>query len=244
LGIPIFFAPLSDEEQKSWKGGNTAMAISAKIRKYDQKNMSGEHDRYRSWEHCYGYFQRTPRTAIACDRDHAALQLGFYLASWGMYRGSGFLLQHAYTIHRGVVDQLLLPRFAGLWEREFGATDDDKNLVSTIWGAVSAIRESYQPFGPASGTLVTKVLLGTLGCLPACDRYFVDGFKKAKFRYSSLNLKFVERVLQFCREHIDELREEQERINRARRVRYPLMKLVDMYFWQTGYDVSTDKSIV
>jgi hypothetical protein len=39
-------------------------------------------NRYRSWEHCYGYFHRTTPEAIAANRDHAALQLGFYLASW------------------------------------------------------------------------------------------------------------------------------------------------------------------
>jgi hypothetical protein len=55
--------------------------------------MTGAHHRYRSWEHCYRYFHRSIPEAIAVDHDHAALQLGFYLASWGMCRGSGFLLQ-------------------------------------------------------------------------------------------------------------------------------------------------------
>jgi hypothetical protein len=68
---------------------------------------------------------------VAADRDHAALQLGFYLASWGMYRGSGFLLQHAYTIHLGVIDQLVAPQFSVLWEQEFGAGDDDSKLTQS-----------------------------------------------------------------------------------------------------------------
>src|SRR6266851_4448858 len=91
-----------------------------------------EHHRYRSWEHCYGYFHRTTAKAVAADRDHAALQLGFYLASWGMYRGSSFLLQHAYTAHLGVIDQLVAPRFSVFWEREFGAGDEDLSLVPII----------------------------------------------------------------------------------------------------------------
>jgi hypothetical protein len=52
---------------------------------------AGEHGRYLSWDHCYGYFQRNSPEIIAADRDHAALHLGFYLASWGMYRPRGFL---------------------------------------------------------------------------------------------------------------------------------------------------------
>ena len=60
-----------------------------------------------------------------------------------------------------------------------------------------------RPFAPqaesrqASDTLVTKVILGTFGCLPACDRYFIDGWKSEGFKYSYLNSKFVDRVLIF-----------------------------------------------
>jgi len=209
-------------------------------------NMTGEHHRYRSWEHCYEYFHGTTREDLAADRDQAALQLGFYLASWGMYRGSSFLLQHAYTAHSGVIDQLLAPQFTVLWEQEFGGGDNDTELLPVIEEVIRAVREAYRPFAPAaesrqaSDTLVTKVILGTLGCLPACDRYFIDGFKIEKNKYSYLNAKFVERVLQFSRHNLRDLREEQERISRSGGIHYPLMKLVDMYFWQIGYNHAED----
>lgn len=89
-----------------------------------------EHHRYRSWEHCYRYFHKFTSIEIAEDREHAALQLGFYLASWGMYRGSSFLLQCDYTVHLAVIDKLLEPQFAVLWTQEFGQGHDDKGLVS------------------------------------------------------------------------------------------------------------------
>jgi len=218
------------------------VTIQEKIHAY-YGDMTGAHHRYRSWEHCYRYFHRTTHEAIAIDPDHAALQLGFYLASWGMYRGSGFLLQHAYTVHLGVIDQLIAPRFAVLWEQEFGTGDNDSNLVPIILEAIDTVREAYRPFAPsaesrqASDTLVTKIILGTFGCLPACDRYFIDGFKSASFRYSYLNANFVDRVLGFCRDNLRELREEQSRIERTGGMRYPLMKLVDMYFWQIGFEL-------
>jgi hypothetical protein len=195
--------------------------------------MADAHHRYRSWEHCFQYFHRSTPQAIAVNRDQAALQLGFYLASWGMYRGSSFLLQHAYTAHLSAIDQVVSP-FCALWEPEFGAREEDLNLVPIIHSAIEGVRGSYEPFGSATDTLVTKVMLGTFGCLPACDRFFIDGFKIAGFSYSYLNSKFVERVLQFCRDNLPELREEQERIERIGGIRYPLMKLVDMYFWQIG----------
>src|SRR6266852_2768974 len=104
------------------------------------------HDRYRSWEHCYHYFQRNKRDGIASDPDHAALHLGFYLASWGMYRGSAFLLQHAYTVHLGVVDVLTSPKFTPLWETEFGSEVNGLALVPLILEATNEIRGAYAEF--------------------------------------------------------------------------------------------------
>ena len=53
-----------------------------------------QNGRYRSWEYCYSSFGEARTGTI--DVDYLSLQLAFYLASWGMYRGSSFLLQKDY----------------------------------------------------------------------------------------------------------------------------------------------------
>ena len=142
--------------------------IHQKVVAYHGDLAGDPHHRYRSWEHCYSFFRRTTPAGIADQREIAALHLGFYLASWGMYRGSSFLLQRAYTVHLGVVDCLATPRFAPLWVKDVGAETGDTALVPIILAAVDAIRDAYRPFGELTDTLVTKVILGTFGCLPAC----------------------------------------------------------------------------
>ncbi len=222
--------------------GTAAERIHRAISEYDGL-ASGEHHRYRSWEHCYSYFrQARPTSGPAADRDPAALQLAFYLASWGMYRGSSFLLQYSYTVHCPVIDLIAETRFEELWETDFGAGETDDQLVPCIDDLITSIRKVYAPFAEAAGfkpptdTLVTKVVLGTFGCLPACDQYFIRGFKLVGLEYSRLNSRFIDRVLTFCQVHRSTLREVQSSIEEKRGVRYPLMKLVDMYFWQTGSD--------
>ena len=64
-----------------------------------------ENGRYRSWEHCYSHFIKA-RGSQEIDYDYLSLQLAFYLASWGMYRGSSFLLQKDYKVHIPVVEEL------------------------------------------------------------------------------------------------------------------------------------------
>jgi hypothetical protein len=216
------------------------MTIRQKIRAYHNSMTDDVHHRYRSWEHCYSFFRRAAPKGVAAQRDQAALQLGFYLASWGMYRGSSFLLQRAYTVHLGVVDCLAAPRFSPLWEREFGSSGEDQRLVPLVYEVIEAIRRAYKPIRPTDA-LVSKVILGTFGCLPACDRFFRDGFKARGFKYSSLNRPFVNRILRFCRDNIAELLIEQARIKAGSGVHYPLMKLADMYFWQIGYELARAK---
>lgn len=209
--------------------------VSLRIAAFHGRVAAGAHHRYRSWEHCYRFFKTSGRETIRANRNIAALQLGFYLASWGMYRGSSFLLQHDYLIHENVIERLASTEFDELWQREIGSGPSDPELVELVLAAVNAVKDAYRPFGNATDTLATKVLLGTLACVPACDRYFVEGFKHSGRRYSKLNSRFVERIIEFCTVNSIELRKQQASILKNGGMRYPLMKLADMYFWETGF---------
>lgn len=65
-----------------------------------------ENARFRSWEHCYKSFYDARKNNNQ-DYDYLSLQLAFYLASWGMYRGSSFLLQKDYKVHIPVVKKIM-----------------------------------------------------------------------------------------------------------------------------------------
>lgn len=108
------------------------------------------------------------------DQDHlvlSCLQLGFYLASWGMMRGSGDLLQRSVRELVPVVEQIASEP-ASTWDLDAdsltGHPDAVLDLSHRIQDAFS-IR--------ASDILLTKVMLGVFGCVPAFDRFFRIGFK-------------------------------------------------------------------
>jgi hypothetical protein len=210
--------------------------ISRKIQAYHGKIVSVTNYRYRSWEHCYQFFQKAQMDAIAKDREHAALHLAFYLASWGMYRGSCWLLQYDFTVHLHVVDCLVAPASRPLWNHEFGSGEGDAERVPVILDAVERVRRAYQKTDEPTNLLITKVLLGTLGCIPAFDQFFTDGFKSEGLPCWALNEALLNRILDFTHNNLDTLQAEQARIKTKTRCFYPLMKLVDMYFWQVGYE--------
>lgn len=107
----------------------------------------------------------------------------FILLVGEMYRASSFLFKHAFTVHLGVIDMLSEPRFSVLWQTEFGTNETDDEVMPVISEAIKGIRTAYLSFGEPTDTLVTKVILGTFGCPPACDQYFIKGFRQSGFRY-------------------------------------------------------------
>ena len=215
--------------------------IEEQIQKYCDA-MSEGHHRYRSWDYCFEYFAKHQPSEFpaSTDRIEASLQLGFFLASWGMYRGRSFLLQRNYLVHWAVIDEIAHPNFSELWnqeEVEQRVFEHDSALIQKIIDAANSIREAYQP-DEVRDTLVTKIILGTFGCFPACDRYFRRGLKeKLQGSPRSFGKPLVGQIFKFCIDNKDELQGVQKRINQSLQVRYPIMKLVDMYFWQTGKDL-------
>ncbi len=214
--------------------------LSETIRAYH--GTGGEHHRYRSWEHCYRYFQTAGPRGLLADPKHAALQLAFYLASWGMYRGSSFLLQFAYTIHMPLIRTITAKRFSDLWRIDMGSDPSHSEMMPIVLELMNDVRETYRPFadenesGLPSDTLVTKIILGTFGCVPACDQFFLVGIKLHGMKYSAVNEFFLDRMLEFCRGNLKGLQREQRRIAERSGLNYPLMKLIDMHFWQWGFE--------
>lgn len=73
------------------------MNITTIVERYLENIINDPFHRYRSWDHCHEAFNTSSQKKVH------ALELAFYLASWGMYRGSGGLLQKNHLIHEEAV---------------------------------------------------------------------------------------------------------------------------------------------
>lgn len=216
--------------------------ISAAQTFYDEARAN-ENGRSRSWEHCYRVF-RDARTDPSPDYDYLSLNLAFYLASWGMYRGSSFLLQKDYKVLSPIVEKVLKPEYdclfgiacADLRESEVqGSLEKLNKYIAAHFGPIRDEVAGRKVVSSVSPVLITKILMGTLGCVPAYDRFFVDGIKKYKVTTQEYTPESVRRLVDFYEEHNDRL-EEARRGMRVGDLIYPQMKLLDMGFWQIGFE--------
>lgn len=209
------------------------------IRQYKDENLVDIHGREKSWQYCYDMFGKYAGGGSEEVADYLALHLASYLASWGMYRNS-FLCERDYKIHIPVVHMLLASSYTDLRGIEI------RRLVETdVWGYLEELgkkmREYYKNFSSCSkgknrsvtDTLLTKILLGTLGCVPAFDTNFIQGLRRMQIMPRKYARETFLGIAEFYEKHQSEFAEADTMLRETGCV-YPQMKLVDMYFWQIG----------
>lgn len=164
-----------------------------------------KYGRYRSWEHCYKNFNDA-RKDSSPDYDYLSLQLAFYLASWGMYRGSSFLLQKDYRVHIPVVKELMESKYdclSGINCKNLRNKDNQKTLIeiddftNKYYCDVRKSVKEREVISETSQTLITKVLMETLGCVPAYDRYFIEGIKDQNISTGNYNINSLLKLVDF-----------------------------------------------
>ena len=204
---------------------------------------ANENGRSRSWEHCYRVF-RDARTDPSPDYDYLSLHLAFYLASWGMYRGSCFILQKDYKVHTPIVEEILKPEYDCLFGLACADVRNDDvqtqltnvyNDIANDFGPVRNQVAGREVPSPVSPVLITKILMGTLGCVPAYDRFFGIGAKYLGLEKDTYQEKSLRELVDFYEAHNDRL-EEARRGMQTDDLTYPQMKLLDMGFWQIGFE--------
>lgn len=203
------------------------------------KAKSEPTDRYTSFDYCYNYFKTTED--FQKDLEKSCLVLGFYLASWGMLRGSSFLLQKSVK-HLQPIIEYYSTLDKEIWEIDID--DYSEKNISKIIEIYQNSKEFIIDKNNSHLTLVTKILLGVFGFIPAFDQYFCKTFKTVfdnKCGFTTVNSK----SLNFLAEFYSNNQLEIDKISKntfttdfitgtKTNINYPKAKIVDMFGFTQG----------
>ena len=109
------------------KGGNIDSFINGRGKRKGRL----PNERYSSFDYCFNYFRsfyESDRVNELASKDNiqvSCLQLGFYLASWGMYRASAFLSKKSAKALESVIVEISNSDFS-IWEVDANNYTDDK----------------------------------------------------------------------------------------------------------------------
>jgi hypothetical protein len=155
-----------------------------------------------------------------------------------MLRGSSELLQRSIRAYVPVVEALVSAP-ADLWN--LGADRYSEAASSAMLSFARDLRATLHD--GASDILVAKIMLGTMGCVPAFDTNF-----KAGFGVSTFGSMALQKVGQFYRNNADVIEAHRERTldfdtGAPTERRYTRAKVIDMIFFIEGMRSVTARSM-
>jgi hypothetical protein len=202
-----------------------------------------------SFDFCYSYFKNTD---VSVDIEKSCLIIAFYLASWGMLRASSFLFKKSCKHFEELVNYISEQQREqeSIWDIDVDTYPENYDLIVKIY---SDVKNIVVEKGRADLTLVTKIMLGVYGFVPAFDTYFIKAFgdfNKGKVSFNQFNFKKrsidkqpLNAIYNFYIENksvIDMLSSKWHildfKTGKENDLNYSKAKIIDMYGFQKGVD--------
>jgi len=209
--------------------------------------------RFSSYDFCYNYFQKfknTPKKLYSNENiEMSCLHLMNFLASWGMLRGSSDLLWKSLGFYKGIIK--IISKYPDLWKVDLD-NYNEKNIerMKEFYNDVKDYFKKENKDTKVSVTLITKILMGVYGCVPAVDDLFSKGVKKKSYKLGSKKnfeniLWNIKDIYSEHKEVIDKKSKEVTTISfhteKHTNIHYKKSKILDMIFWWEGYKLDKNK---
>lgn len=149
------------------------MEINEAIRMYMVDRKPNE--RFSSFDYCYNYFhnfyEQDKISELSNDNNlqTSCMQLGFYLASWGMFRPTSFLINKSAKHFTKLIHKISLME-PSLWEIDVDNYYDEN--INWLIEIKKDLCETLKTERIPTETLISKIMLGVFGNVPAFDTYF------------------------------------------------------------------------
>ncbi len=220
-------------------------SLLGKWNKEIRENSSNRaYHRYMSFDYCYGYFYKHHKNSeyfvLKDNIEKSCLHLGFYLASWGMYRGSTELLKTSFKIYEPLIKQVIAKQKAHAWAIDVNNYEENKKILVQLYNSISKVLKKSLKEDPTE-TLVTKILLGVFGCVPAFDTNVKKGLRKAgesHHKNFEKNIEAVEEVYKSYKKEIDKTSKEYKVLDfetgKPGKMHYTKAKIIDMILFEYG----------
>lgn len=207
---------------------NQTMNFTYKVQQYLIKQQI-KNSRLKAYDICHEKFVNAIVTKHF-DYNELALHLYAYLASYGMVCRKSVLLQHNYNVLVATVKIVCEQQYAFLLDIDVFSTSFNKNnYITTLLHLKERLCTSLSISKNSSDTLVSKIILGTLGCMPAYDRYVCQSLKKLHLckSFSKKGLEDLLSLATYLKKEIIAL----QSFYKSKNISYSVMKYIDCFLW-------------
>jgi hypothetical protein len=191
----------------------------------------------RAWQQCFVYFGRGN---TEFDPEQAALLLGFHLAGAGSFQSANGLRRCGSAALLPLVRIARNPEFADLRAIPVALAAEAAERIVALTEAMKAALSAEVSQIKLGASLLSKIALATLGCVPAYQRLQLKGARARGWR-ATFGEAGIAALVRAARDDAD-FRTFYESVERSR-VRmangdpYPPMRLLDAYLQLLGEEV-------
>lgn len=192
--------------------------------RYLQELRDDPFDGRHAFASCYAAFDD------CTDDGRLALVLGHYLANFGMMRSSSMLAGRDVSIHIGVLKIIrdAAPELRGRFLVE--------EMIKPLRALCTELGAYYQGHGISpTDTLITKIVMGALGVLPALDRLVVTATRHDNLFTPLLSVGGLRSLAKYAEANAPEI------MQLADRHEIPPMRILDMFLVVRGAEIEQAK---
>ncbi len=215
----------------------TEKQVKTKINKFIKGIKVDKRDA--SYDFCYLYFQENKRNLVGSNMENSCMHLWSFLASWGMLRGSSPLFKCSPFVLKDLIVYFDTIQDRNIWNADVNTYNEDGTEIIEVYNEISKILEKNIGAKPTI-TLVTKIMLGVFGCVPAVDQYFYDTFHLLYGGFRTIEMKELNSIFDFYKAHqslIDGVHVEVFDFEDSHtEYVYKKAKLIDMFGFVFGFD--------
>lgn len=194
-------------ESKSNK--SDASELGDMIYRYHSKgnNQTAEDVKHRfaTYDFCHSYFVRNRKELLSSRMEESCIRLWSFLGSWGMLRGSSQLLKENSPASLKPVIECIANTPEEIWNIDVEQYEEKQEKLIELHESIKeALIEGsskndcdgklHEAFNPTC-TLITKIMMGVFGIVPAFDTFFCKTFGHMYPRKGFISCHFNENTL-------------------------------------------------
>lgn len=153
--------------------------------------------RFATYDFCHSYFVRNRKKLLSSHMEESCIRLWSFLGSWGMLRGSSQLIKENSPASLKPVIECIANTPEEIWSIDVEQYKEKQDELIELYKSIEkALIEgsskkdcdgkplkTFKPTCP----LITKIMMGVFGIVPAFDTFFCKTFGDYRFDEKALN---------------------------------------------------------
>ena len=174
--------------------------------------------------------------------DQKAKDLFIYLANWGMVARGSFLMKHTWCILKSVIEILQKSEYKELRNPEIETIEKNIDLIIQLRDEIGKSLKTYHDNKTVSYTLISKILLGTLGCIVAYDRNVKQTLSESEIAFPYFNKKSISALCEYYIQNKTDFENLRKKVENLTNKECPPFKLLDLVLWSAANANNGDES--